>query len=200
MPSLPQALRSSRSLLDRARVALLTSVVIALPVSLLSCRYDPVPQEIIDDLGPETGKADSKHRPGQPCLACHSAYAGAAPIMAFGGTVYTTDADGKTLVPAAGVEITVTDWSGVPKKRCSNAAGNFFLEKTNWKDAAFPLFVTAGNHKMESLIGRDGSCASCHKLPPQDADVHDPVSGANFDSSGAILVDAADLDQCQGAP
>jgi hypothetical protein len=170
----------------------------ALAASILSCRYDPVPQEIIDSLPPETGQPSSAHRPGQPCLACHSAYAGASPQMTFGGTVYVKDMDGK-LAPAAGVEINVVDWAGVPRKACSNKAGNFFLEKANWKDAAFPLKVSAGSRQMNSIIGRDGSCGSCHKIPLPDGEkTLDPVTGANYDSSGAILVDDADIGKCAG--
>ena len=161
-----------------------------------SCRYDPTPQEIIDALGPETGAPGATHRPGQPCLACHSGYAGAKPAMAFGGTVYTTDATGG-LGPAAGVEISILDWAGVPKKVCSNTAGNFYLEKADWKDPAFPLTVKAGANPMTSLIGRDGSCGSCHKpADPDGAPVHDPVTGANFDSAGVIVVDVKDTGQC----
>ncbi|MFO0588884.1 MAG: hypothetical protein U0441_15145 [Polyangiaceae bacterium] len=181
------------------RRALASLAIAATAILGASCKYDPVPQEIIDSLGPETGSPSAQHRPGQPCLVCHSAYGGASPPMAFGGTVYTTDADGN-IGPAAGVEISVLDWSGVPRKACSNLAGNFFLKKSDWKDPAFPLTVKAGSSKMTSLIGRDGSCGTCHK--PADPDgpaVHDPVTGANFDSAGKILVDVSDTGQCQGA-
>lgn len=195
-------LPSPRDRSSRRRPALATAAALllaaAIPTLSLACRYDPVPQEIIDDLGPETGKPDALHRPGQPCLACHSGYAGAKPAMAFGGTVYTADAAGG-LGPAAGVEISIIDWAGVPKKVCSNAAGNFYLEKADWKDPAFPLLVKAGSSPMTSLIGRDGSCGSCHK--PADPDgpaVHDPVSGANFDSAGKITVDIGDTGKCGG--
>jgi len=188
--------RSHRAGASFATLAFAWIAPLAISALCLSCRYDPVPQEIIDDLGPETGSPSAQHRPGQPCLACHSAYAGAKPAMAFGGTVYTTDAAGG-LGPAAGVEISIIDWAGVPKKVCSNLAGNFYLEKADWKDPAFPLVVKAGSSPMTSLIGRDGSCGSCHK--PADPDgpaVHDPVSGANFDSAGKIVVDVSDTSKC----
>jgi hypothetical protein len=164
--------------------------------ALLSCRYDPVPQEIINDLGPETGKPGATHRPGQPCLACHSSYAGASPQMVFGGTVYAIG-EKNAIVPASGVPVTVFDSAGTSKKACTNATGNFNLKKEDWKDVAFPLTVVVGNSKMTSLIGRDGSCASCHKAPDPDADPpRNPVTGAGNDSPGIILIDMAQTGQC----
>ncbi len=59
--------------------------------------------------------------------------------------------------------------------------------------------LTAGR-AMTSLIGRDGSCASCHKLPTKDS--FDPLLGTAHDSAGVILVDplAVDVETCGGAP
>jgi hypothetical protein len=161
-----------------------------------ACRYDPVPQEIIDSLGEETGTPGPTHRPGQPCLACHSTYEGATPAMAVGGTVFTQDEMG-ALVPASRVIVTITDTAGDSRKACTNAAGNFYIEKSKWDDIAFPLAVTAGDRKMRSLIGRDGSCASCHKNPaPGVAGV-----GATFDSPGVVIVSADAIDtSCPGGP
>jgi len=176
----------------------LASVLAAVlfPLLGLSCRYDPVPQEIIDDLGPEQGTPSALHRPGQPCLACHSKYAGAAPQMTFGGTVYTKDADGK-IIPAAGVSVFVADSAGDPRKACSNQAGNFYLEQKDWKEVAFPLTVTAGSRNMRSLIGRDGSCGSCHKLPdPEGEPDRNPVTGEGRDSAGVVLVNLEDTGDC----
>jgi hypothetical protein len=181
---------------------LVLALAALLSPALLSCRYDPVPQEIIDDLGPETGTPGATHRPGQPCLACHSSYAGTAPQMVFGGTIYVLD-DKDAIVPAAGVPVSVFDSAGTSKKACTNPAGNFFLEKEAWKDVAFPLTVqvgTPGSSSMSSLIGRDGSCASCHKAPDPEADPpRNPTTGAGHDSPGLIiLLDIAETGQCGG--
>lgn len=166
--------------------------------SLLSCRYDPVPQQIIDDLGPEQGAPSETHRPGQPCLACHSAYVGAKPLMAFGGTVYVLDDKG-AVSAAKGVTVNVFDSAGTSKRACTNAAGNFFLKKDDWKGVAFPLTVQAGTTAMRSLIGRDASCASCHKAPDPNADPpRDPTTGAGHDSPGIVIVDTADTGACGG--
>jgi hypothetical protein len=150
-----------------------------------ACRYDPVPQEIIDSLGEETGTPGPNHRPGQPCLTCHSTYEGATPAMAIGGTVYKQDDTG-ALVPAPRVLVVITDTSGDSRRSCSNAAGNFFIEKDDWDDVAYPLAVTAGDRKMRSIIGRDGSCGSCHKPPAEGQS----GLGATLDSPGVVIVSA----------
>lgn len=168
---------------------------IAFSIAGLSCRYDPVPQELINELGPEQGAPGPNHRPGQPCLACHSKYAGSSPQMVFGGTVYTTNPDG-VLGPASGVSVLVSDSAGDSRKACTNAAGNFYLDKTDWKEVAFPLTVKAGKRGMRSLIGRDGSCGSCHKPADADHPERDPVSGASFDSAGIVTVDFTDTGEC----
>ena len=157
----------------------------ALPFAA-GCRYDPVPQGIIDSLGPEVGTPSATHRPGQPCLVCHSAYEGAAPAFAVAGTVFTQDKDGK-LGPAAGLSVNIFDSAAGLRKACTNAAGNFFVSRDDWEDITFPLNAQAGNRGMTSLIGRDGSCGSCHKLP--SATSEDPVTGASRTSPGVIIAD-----------
>src|SRR6187401_2954654 len=108
------------------------------------CRYDPVPQHIIDDLGPEKGTPSAAHRPGQPCLVCHSTYEGASPAFAVAGTLFTKNTDG-TLGPAAKVSVTIFDSSGSLRKACSNDAGNFFVKTDDWADITFPLGAQAGD-------------------------------------------------------
>lgn len=167
----------------------------ALPFAA-GCRYDPVPQAIIDSLGPEQGTPSATHRPGQPCNVCHSTYEGASPAFAVAGTVFTTADDG-SLVPAAGVNVIISDSAAGLRKACTNAAGNFYVEKDNWLDITFPLNVQAGKRGMTSLIGRDGSCASCHKLP--DSTSEDPITGAGRGSPGVVIADPkADGASCGG--
>lgn len=157
----------------------------ALPFAA-GCRYDPVPQQIIDDLGPEVGTPSATHRPGQPCLVCHSDYEGAKPAFAVAGTIFSRAADG-TIAPAAGVNVIISDSAAGLRKACTNAAGNFFVQRDDWLDITFPLNAQADNRAMTSLIGRDGSCASCHKLP--NAKSEDPITGADHGSPGMILAD-----------
>ena len=150
------------------------------------CRYDPVPEHIIDALGPEKGTPSATHRPGQPCLVCHSAYEGASPAFAVAGTLFTKNMDG-TLGPAPEVGVTIYDSAGKLRKACSNTAGNFFVKTDDWADITFPLGAQAGERGMSSLIGRDGSCASCHLRPSEKS--LDQGTGASRSSPGVILVD-----------
>ncbi|NUQ78115.1 MAG: hypothetical protein HUU21_31675 [Polyangiaceae bacterium] len=181
-----------------ARSPLLAAGVVSVLAALVSvglsaCWYDPVPQDIIDSLGEETGTPGPTHRPGQPCLACHGAYEGVTPF-AVGGTVYKQD-DMGALVAAPRVIVTITDTSGDSRKVCTNAAGNFYIEKSDWDDIAFPLAVTAGDREMRSLIGRDGSCATCHKTPAAGT----AGVGAAFDTPGVVIVSAEAVDDsCPG--
>ncbi|MFO0758206.1 MAG: hypothetical protein U0359_17045 [Byssovorax sp.] len=151
-----------------------------------SCRYDPVPQAIIDSLPPDDGEPGPNHRPGQPCNVCHSAYGGATPVFAVAGTAFTKSMDGK-LVPAANVAVTLRDSAGGKRPACTKTSGNFYIEADNWDTITYPLSATVGDRSMSSLIGREGSCASCHKLPDENS--IDPVTGAGHDSPGVILVD-----------
>jgi hypothetical protein len=170
----------------------------AASVALAGCRYDPVQQDIIDNLGDEKGTPSASHRPGEPCLACHTKYGGATPELAVAGTVYALDATMTKLVPAKNVRVTIVDSStGGSKRPCTNAAGNFQVTADDWMDIVYPLSPNAGGTPMHSLIGRDGSCASCHRLP--DMNSIDKITGASRDSAGAILVDATQVDPtCNG--
>lgn len=161
------------------------------------CRYDPVPQAIIDSLPPDDGEPGPNHRPGQPCNACHSKYGGATPIFAVAGTAYTKSMDGN-LVPAANVAVTIRDSAGSKRPACTKTSGNFYIEASNWDTITYPLAATVGDRNMSSLIGREGSCASCHKGPEGNA--IDAGTGASHDSPGVILVDVtAPGASCGGA-
>lgn len=180
------------------RILLVPALAAVTAAGICACRYDPVPQEIIDGLGEEKGEPSATHRPGQPCLACHSTYEGADPPMAVGGTVYTRAEDGSA-VAASNLLVTLFDSAGASKKACTNGAGNFYIEKEKWQDVTFPLAVTAGDRSMRSLIGRDGSCAGCHFISP-DKD-HDPMTGAGRDTPGLVIVTGPGSDtSCGGAP
>jgi hypothetical protein len=164
-------------------------IFLAFALVLAACRHDPTAQKAIDALPTDDPTPNDLHRPGEPCLACHSTYQGATPAFAVAGTVFSIDAAGN-LSPAAHVRVTIADSAAdLPKTPCTNAAGNFYVKKEDWADIAFPLKVRGcGGRSMQSLIGRDGSCGSCHKLP-SDASI-DKNTGAAHDSPGVILVDA----------
>ncbi len=50
----------------------------------------------------------------------------------------------------------------------TNAAGNFYIEPGTWRPA-FPLHVAISfggyTSTMSTIVGRDGSCATCHTDP-----------------------------------
>lgn len=177
--------------------SLLTLASVTALLAGAGCSYDPVPQAIIDSLPPDEGEPGPNHRPGQPCNVCHSKYGGASPVFAVAGTAYTLSMDGK-LVPAANVSVTIRDSAGSKRPACTKPSGNFYIEAANWDTITYPLAATVGDRNMSSLIGRDGSCASCHKLPDENS--IDPVTGASHDSPGVILVDVtAPGASCGGA-
>ncbi len=159
-----------------------------------SCRMDPVIQDQIDKLPPEDAAGPSaEHRAGQPCVLCHSTYEAAEPEMAIGGTIYAQDLNTLQLAPVEGVFVTIYDSNGASQKACTNSAGNFYLETSDWPDAAFPLTIRVGNRFMRSLIGRERSCAGCHTLATPSRVANDPTvdasTGQSRDSAGAVLVD-----------
>lgn len=175
----------------------IATVLLAAAVLACGCRHDPAAQAIIDGLPPDSAPNGPQHRAGQPCLACHDKYGGATEL-AVAGTVYALDATKTKIVPAPNMRVVIVDSNnGDSRKTCTNAAGNFFLTAASWPDITFPLTPTVGGITMTSLIGRDGSCASCHQLP--DAASLDPVTGAGHGSAGVILADPTKADPtCNG--
>jgi hypothetical protein len=119
-------------------------------------------------LGDDDREEGPTHRPGQPCLLCHSEFA-------IAGTVYMqpTDATG-----VRGAEVVVVDGLGREIVAVTNSAGNFYVGRDAEReeggvrvgfDPVLPFLVRvrmAGvpDLEMESLVWRDGSCASCHAL------------------------------------
>ena len=59
-------------------------------LALLTSCGDPVRDEQIEALGEEQPEfpPSAIHRPGQPCVLCHSQYGGAEPEMSMGGTLF----------------------------------------------------------------------------------------------------------------
>ncbi len=185
--------------------ALLVALALILPAVALGtgCRNDPVEQAIINSLPPSAEPNGAEHRAGQPCLVCHDAYGGAT-AFAVAGTVYGMNDGGTSLVPAANIRVTILDSNnGDSRKACTNAAGNFYIFAADWGDITYPLTPTAGGLAMQSLVGRDGSCASCHQLPSANppGGTLNAVTGAARSSAGAIVVDPAMTDPtCMDTP
>jgi hypothetical protein len=138
--------------------------------------------EEAEALGPEVGDPGPTHRPGQPCLVCHSERDSRGGVkFVVAGTIYELIDDPRGF---AGAEVEITDAAGEVLVVHSNEAGNFMVsvdpgvaepEEGEDGDLAvpaaplFPLRVTvrsgAREQVMRNVIGREGSCAHCHTNP-----------------------------------
>ena len=146
-------------------------VAMLLGAAVVGCG-NPVPDKRIETLGPEIDGVEPGefHRPGQPCVLCHSTYEGASPELSVGGTVFATP---RRMIPVEKAVVTLTDSLGESRSVPTNCIGNFFITKEDW-DPTYPLkaeiaYPVPGSDPpevkgvtMESRINRDGSCAGCH--------------------------------------
>lgn len=134
---------------------------------LIATGCDPVVSNEINALGGEAPgvRRGPLHRPGQPCLLCHDGALGDPPAFSVAGTVFNDPVD---LGGADGVIVSLTDNNGIPYMATTNTAGNFYVTPDQWSPA-FPLkviIIGANTERiMQSEIGRDGACASCHVNP-----------------------------------
>jgi hypothetical protein len=133
---------------------------------LASCSLDPVHDEAVADLGNEVPGTPPGplHRPGQPCLVCHDGSV-ASPTMSVAGTIH--DVLGSTS-PLAGASVVLTGEDGSTFTATTNSVGNFYVTQATWQPV-YPLRVAVEfggfTAVMTTIIGRDGSCASCHVDP-----------------------------------
>jgi hypothetical protein len=161
--------RTVRSVLQGSRAAVL--VLAASSMLAVSCT-DPVRDRQIERLGPEDPAVPTgpEHRPGQPCVLCHSAGGPASKSpFAIAGTIFETpaaDANG-----ADGVQVLFIDSSSATRTYQTTASGNFFIPEREWPDLSFPfkvgLLTKDGKPvPMTSTVNREGSCNFCHKPTP----------------------------------
>ena len=137
---------------------------------LLFAACNPVNSDAIAALGGENPnvRRGPLHRPGQPCLLCHDGQLGNPPAFSIAGTVFEFPG---AVVGADLASVVLTDADGGVQQTLTNAAGNFYLTPSDWSPT-FPLTkvtVTGANGvtaTMQSEVGRDGACASCHVDPP----------------------------------
>jgi len=153
------------STVPRTRIAFVVSAF-ALAMGSASCT-DPVRDQQIEALGGEDPGVPMgpEHRPGQPCVLCHSKGGPAekAPFV-IAGTIYET---GRSEIGQPGVAVSFVDSVGGRRIADTNAAGNFFITESDWRDLAFPFKVAvqqgANTKEMSTTVNREGSCAFCHK-------------------------------------
>ncbi len=161
---------------------------LSLAAPLISCLAES-PQEREPAVQGNYDDGDEEHRPGQPCLLCHSSEghfprAPGETTFAIGGTVYefldSGEDDG-----LRDVEVIFTDARGDSFTAISNKAGNFIvgvntglsapeLQDDGWLDIPraplYPLEVRIRRgqeeQRMKTKIWRNGSCAHCHGETP----------------------------------
>jgi hypothetical protein len=165
------------------------AVFVVLAILTTTCTLDPVQSEAIADLGGEAPGVPPgpMHRPGQPCLVCHDGST-AQPAMSVGGTVYAVLG---SAAPLSGVSVKLTAEDGSTFAATTNLVGNFYVDQSDWQPI-YPLRVAVVfgglTSTMSTIIGRDGSCASCHADPPSRISagrVYLAPSGALLPDGGA---------------
>lgn len=185
--------------MKRPRPSLLLAPAALVGVGMVSffaaCTTNPVPDAAIDALGDEVGDPGPDHRPGQPCVLCHSKGGPASDDpFAVGGTVFH---DPKSAQGVAGVNILFVDSNGAAPKNdvVTSQSGNFFVRTSDW-DPSFPLFVNIYNpadgtkRVMNSHIGREPSCANCHRDAFDKAQALYSVGHVYMYSAPVVVADA----------
>lgn len=131
---------------------------------------DPVHSNAVASLGGEAPGVPNgpTHRPGQPCLLCHDGKLGSPAEFSVAGTVFVDPNDTSPSNGASGAEVRMTDSTGVTYTAATNRVGNFYVTSGEWRPS-YPMRVEIAfqgmTTRMTSHIGRDGSCAGCHKSP-----------------------------------
>lgn len=166
--------------------------VLALASFSASCT-DPVRDAAIERLGGETGSGPGPlHRPGQPCVLCHSDGGPASDHkFVIGGTVFESSAPQSK--GADNVQVLFIDASSAQRQTLTNEVGNFYIREDEWPDLTFPFKVglLADNKPipMATTVNREGSCNFCHK-PNKGSPLALPDEDQR-ESIGQIFVGAA---------
>lgn len=145
-------------------------IMLGFAAVFVSCS-DPVRDQAIERLGGEDARVPQgpEHRPGQPCVLCHSDGGPASNYkFAVAGTIFETSSpDSKG---AEGVKVFFIDAASAMRNYDTNAAGNFFIPESEWSDLTFPfkvgLLKDGKQIPMMSTVNREGSCNFCHRPNP----------------------------------
>jgi hypothetical protein len=150
--------------------------VVPAALAILSC--DPVHDDAVANLGPETLgiRKGLDHRAGQPCLLCHDGSIGNPPQFSVAGTVYEQDTSGALQAGTRGAKSVTLTFTDSAKHQATattspNGSGNFYLTPSDFVPT-YPMEVYLEGPGtgvkatvMTSLINRNGSCAGCHVNP-----------------------------------
>jgi hypothetical protein len=145
--------------------------IVAFACMFMSCT-DPVRSQRIAALGGEDPGVPTGplHRPGQPCVLCHSSGGPAsnAPFV-IAGTIFETNSPDSN--GADGVQVLFIDAASSQRRYDTNEVGNFFIPESEWSDLTFPFKVgllskDGKQVPMNSTVNREGSCNFCHRPVP----------------------------------
>jgi hypothetical protein len=156
-------------------------VLAALPLTapLASCDVDPVHTSAVGALPGEVAGVPqgAYHRAGQPCVLCHGGDGPASQQFAVAGTVFYGPGASSPLVGVGNAQVLLEDDSQSQVTATTNCVGNFTVKPGDWPGhPQYPLIVrvvgqpqqTMFDVAMQSHIGREGSCAGCHRIPASD--------------------------------
>lgn len=135
-------------------------------ICALSACADPVHDDAVAKLGGERPgvPVGPLHRPGQPCVLCHSSRGGESEYS-LAGTVYV---DPLSLTPIEDVNVRVVDAQNRRFVARTNCAGNFFIRVEEFQPD-FPIWLGLDrgdiSRDMETPVYREGSCSGCHSDP-----------------------------------
>jgi len=142
-------------------------VPLAAAALLGSSCSNPVHSNIVNSLGGEVSGVPQGeyHRAGQPCAACHGPDGPAKTEFSLAGTVFYGP---NAAVGVDQVSVQFFDSRGSTFVATTDCVGNFFVTPEQYSPF-FPVAVqiSKGNNsaQMVSHIGREASCAQCHKDP-----------------------------------
>lgn len=165
----------------------MTRAFLALSVALVAC--DPVNSDARSALGGEAPgiRPGQFHRAGQPCLVCHDGQIGDPSAFSVAGTIYVNP---DCATAANQTMVALTDSANTMYPATANSAGNFFITPGQWSPV-FPIKhvqivgPTGVTSTMQSEVGRDGACSSCHVKGPAGPASPGCVALSNFD--GGLL-------------
>lgn len=171
----------------------LLSLIAALGAAIGSGCTDPVRDRQIEALGPDTEPNGPDHRPGQPCILCHSEGGPAeGKAFAIAGTVYDTNKPGSKGAEAVTVQFIDANESKPKEIPQTGPTGNFFVPIGDWPDLTFPVRVALyedpadpPKQTMRSLINREASCNYCHRPNVDLKEVKDQATAKDLSRSSA---------------
>jgi hypothetical protein len=193
----------------RIHSALVLVVAVSFAAVASSCNLDPIHTSQVEALGGEARGVSqgAYHRAGQPCLVCHGGEGPAKQEFAVAGTVFYGPGTTSPPIGVGGIQVTLEDDTQAQFTATTNCVGNFYVLPSDWSGhPEYPMLVTVsgtvGSYvqtSMQSRVGRNGSCASCHQYPVLPNTPAAATSTVNyFETPGIIYLFGQDSTTFQG--